>query len=103
MLQLIVLYPQPSDVDKFEKDYQDHLRLLHEKTGIPDNIKPYKITKMLPTRTGVAAFYQQFSMPFNSLEELQAAMSSAGMQAVGADAQRISTGGLPVIMMGNED
>jgi hypothetical protein len=39
----------------------------------------------------------------NSPEELQAAMSSQGMQEVGADAQRISTGGAPIIMIGNED
>lgn len=103
MLQLIVLYPQPTDVEKFKQDYKVHTRLLHEKMGIPDNVKPYKITKILSTPTGPAPFYLQFSMPFNSMEELQAAMSSTGMQEVGADAQRISTGGLPVIMIGNEE
>ena len=103
MLQLIVLYPQPTDIEKFEQEYIVHTRLLHEKMGIPENIKPYKVTKMLSSPTGSAPFYQQFSMPFNSIEELQAAMSSPGMQEVGADAQRISTGGLPVIMIGNEE
>jgi uncharacterized protein (TIGR02118 family) len=102
MLQLLVLYPQPTDVEKFEKDYKEHISLLHEKMGIPDNVKPYKIINFLSTPTGPAAFYQQFSMPFNSMEDLQAAMSSPAMQAIGADAQRISTGGLPVIMIGNE-
>ena len=103
MLKLIVLYPQPSDVEKFEKDYKAHLRLLHEKTGIPDNVKPYKVIKMLSTPKGVPHFYQMFSMPFNSPEELQVAMSSQGMQEVSTEAQRISTGGSPIIMIGNED
>lgn len=102
MLKLIVLYPQPSEIEQFEKDYQAHLRLLHEKTGIPGDVKPYTVTKMLPTPTGLPQFYQMFSMPFNSPEELQAAMASQGMQEVGADANRISTGGLPIIMIGNE-
>ena len=103
MLKLIVLYPQPADIKKFEKDYQDHLLLFHEKTGIPKDVKPYKVTKMLPTPDETPQFYQMFSMYFNSTEELQAAMSSPGMQEIGADAARISTGGMPVMMIGNED
>jgi hypothetical protein len=43
--------------------------------GIPKNVKPYKVTKMLPTPTGLVV----------------------------KDAQRISTGGSPVMMVGNED
>lgn len=103
MLKLIVLYPHPSDVEKFEKDYKAHLQLTHEKLGIPNNVKPYKVTKMLSMPTGLPQFYQMFSMPFNSPEDLQAAMGSQGMQEVAADAQRISTGGPLVVMIGNED
>jgi uncharacterized protein (TIGR02118 family) len=102
MLQLTVLYPQPTDVEQFEADYKAHTLLLHEKMGIPLDAKPYTVTKFLSTPTVPAAFYQQFSMPFPSMEALQAAMSSAGMQEVGADAHRISSGGLPVIMIGDE-
>jgi uncharacterized protein (TIGR02118 family) len=102
MLKLIVLYPQPTDFQQFEANYVKHLALLHEKAGIPADVKPYTITKMLPTPEGVPPFYQMFSMPFESPEALQAAMASAGMQEVGADAARISTGGAPVILIGNE-
>ena len=38
MLKLIVLYPQPVDVEKFEADYANHLALLHQKTGIPTEV-----------------------------------------------------------------
>jgi len=88
---------------KLYKDYQAHIHLFHQKMGVPDNVKPYKITKMLPTPTGLPQFYLMFSMPFNSPEELQAAMSSPEMQEVATDAQRISTGGPLVILIGNED
>ncbi|RDB07711.1 EthD family reductase [Runella aurantiaca] len=102
MLKLLVLYPQPTDVQQFEADYKKHLELFHEKAGIPTHVKTYTITKMLPTPEGLPAFYQQFSLPFESLEALQMAVST-WLQEVGADAIRISTGGAPVVLIGNED
>jgi uncharacterized protein (TIGR02118 family) len=103
MVKLIVLYPQPSDIEKFDRDYQAHLQLTHQKTGIPADMKPYTVTRMLPGPAGLPQFYLMFSLPFNSPEELRAAMSSPGMQELGADAARISTGGPPVILIGNEE
>lgn len=103
MLQLMVLYPQPANAQQFEADYAKHLVLLHEKTNIPTTAKPYTVTKFLPTPDGPPAFYQMFTMPFESGEALQAAMSSAGMQEVAADANRISTGGAPTILIGNQE
>jgi uncharacterized protein (TIGR02118 family) len=102
MLQLIVLYPQPTDVQQFEADYANHLALLHEKTGIPTTVKPYTVTKFLPSPQGPPPFFKMFTMPFESSEALQATMSSAGMQEVAADANRISTGGAPTILIGSE-
>lgn len=101
MLQLIVLYPQPANVQQFEADYASHLAILHEKTGLPITPKPYTVTKFLPTPDGTQPFYQMFTMPFESPEALQSAMATAGMQEVAADANRISTGGLPTILIGS--
>ena len=101
MLHLTVLYPQPTDVQQFEEDYAKHMEFFHEKTGIPSTVKPYTITKFLPTPEGAQKFYQMFSMPFESPEALQAAMSSAGMQEVAADADRISTGGAITVLIGS--
>jgi uncharacterized protein (TIGR02118 family) len=101
MLQLIILYPQPTDVPQFEMDYADHLALLHDKTGIPTTVKPYTVTKFLSSPEGTPAFFQMFSMPFDSPEALQTAMSSTGMQEAVADANRISTGGIPIILIGS--
>ena len=103
MLQLTVLYPQPGDVAQFEADYAEHLALLHEKAGIPTTEKPYTVTKFMSTPDGDPAFYQMFTLPFESPEILQATMASAAMQEVGADAYRISTGGAPVFLVGNTE
>ena len=102
MIKLNVLYPQPTSVDDFEKDYASHLQLLHEKLGIPADQKPYCLIKYLPSPEGHAPYYQMFAMPFESEEAFQAAMSSQEMQDIAADAHRISSGGAPVIMVGNE-
>lgn len=99
----MVLYPQPSDMEQFEKDYTDHVALLHEKTGIPTGVTPYTVTKFLQGPDGKPPFYQQFSMPFESREALEEALASPGMQAVAADAVRISSGGSPVILIGMQD
>ena len=101
MLQLIVLYPQPADEKQFESDNANHLALLHQKTGMPATLKLYSVTKFLPTAQEAAPFCQMFTMPFESPEALQEAMSSAGMQEVAADANRISTGGAPINLIGN--
>ena len=103
MLKLIVLYPQPADVEKFDADYADHLALLHEKTGIPTNVKPYTVTKFLSSPQGILPYYKMFTMPFDSPEALQATMSSAGMQEVAADANRISSGGAITVLIASEE
>jgi uncharacterized protein (TIGR02118 family) len=103
MLKLIVLYPQPVDVEKFEADYANHLTLLHQKTGIPTNVKPGTVTKFLPSPQGISPYYKMFTMPFDSPEALQATMSSSGMQEVAADANRISTGGAITVLIASEE
>ncbi|WP_371195910.1 EthD family reductase [Glaciecola sp. SC05] len=99
---LMVLYPQPSDPVKFEQDYQAHLALFHSKMDIPSDQKPYKVTKMMPGADGLGPYYQMFSFVFPSLEVLQGTLSSAPMQIVAADANRISSGGAPVMIIGTE-
>lgn len=100
MAKLVVLYPQPTDATQFETDYTVHLKLLHEKTGIPESERPYSITKFADGPDGKAPFYQMFSMPFPSHEAMMSTLASQEMQEVAADAVRISTGGPPVIMTG---
>lgn len=104
MITLKAIYPQPTDAAKFDEDYKAHVKLLHEKTGIPLTERPYTITKFLPSPDGTPApYYQMFSMPFESMEAFQATMADAGFQEVAADAVRISSGGAPLILAGDEN
>ena len=99
-MKLTVLYPQPLNQEKFESDYNDHLKLLHDKTGIPSSEKPYSVTRFISGPEGKPPFHLMFIMPFESQEQLERIMSSNGMQEVAADATRISTGGAPTILIG---
>ena len=100
-VQLVVLYPQPTDADQFEADYRAHLRLLHDAMGFDDDALPYTVTRFRPTATGPAPYYQQFTWTLPSAAALQEARARPGMQEVAADAVRISSGGAPVIMVGD--
>ena len=99
-MNLIVLYPQPENTEKFESDYSSHIKLLHEKMQIPLDHKPYTLTKFSSGPGGKPPYYQMFSMPFNSEEELEEVLSSPAMQEVAEDANRISSGGAPTILIG---
>ena len=100
-VQLVVLYPQPTDVDQFEVDYRAHLQLLHEAMGSPEGDPPYTVTRFRPTADGPAPYYQQFTWTLESAEALAAARARPGMQEVAADAVRISSGGRPTIVIGD--
>jgi uncharacterized protein (TIGR02118 family) len=101
-VKLMVLYPDPPTGARFDKDYHNHLRLLHQQMNIQEDARPYTVTRFFPTPEGHAHFYQLFTVPFPSAEALQQAMNTPEMQEVAADAVRISSGGAPVVLVGNE-
>jgi len=101
-MKLIVLYPYPTDTDQFNRDYQEHLKLLHKKMQIPEHVRPYTVTRFVEMPQGKPVYYQMFTLPFPSAEALQQAMSTQEMQEVAGDAARISSGGAPVILVGVE-
>lgn len=101
-VKLMVLYPQPVDPMQFDEDYRDHLALLHQMMSIPEDQRPYSVTRFQPTPEGQPPFYQLFTMRFSSEGELQKVMNTEEMQKVAADAIRISTGGAPVVLVGKE-
>ena len=102
-ITLMVLYPQPTNVEQFEEDYKTHLHLFHEKMDIPFENVPYVVTKMHPTPAGPSPYYQMFSFTFPSAEALEQTLESPQMQEVAADASRISTGGEPVMLVGSSE
>ena len=83
-MKLIVIYPQSVDYEDFN--------LLYNKLNISQEVKPYTVTKFRNTPEGSPPYYQMGSMPFNSLEELQATLATSEMQEVAADVHRISLG-----------
>jgi uncharacterized protein (TIGR02118 family) len=101
-VRLMVLYPFPTDVQQFENDYREHLLFFHRKMNIPEDARPYTVTKFRSEPDRKAPYYQMFSMAFPSAEALQQAMSTPEMQEVAGDAARISTGGDPVILVGSD-
>ena len=102
-VKLIVLYPYPPDIDQFNRDYQDHLKLLRKKMQLPDNVQPWTLTRFVETPMGKPVYCQMFTMPFPSAQALLEAFSSPEMQEVSADSVRVSSGGTPVVLVGVED
>jgi uncharacterized protein (TIGR02118 family) len=101
-VKLIVLYPFPADVDRFNQDYENHLQLLHRKMQIPEQAHPYTLTRFVELPQGRPVYYLMFTLPFPSPEALQQAFATQEMQEVAADANRLSSGGAPIILVGIE-
>lgn len=101
-VKLTMLFPYPTDIEKFNMDYQDHLRLMRESMHILKHKQPFTITRFADTPDEKPAYYQMFTMTFPSAENLQDIMDTPQMQAITMDAARISTGGEPVILVGVE-
>jgi uncharacterized protein (TIGR02118 family) len=101
MPKLIVLYPPPSHVATFERRYQaEHAPMVMEK--IP-GLKKFVAAKVLGAPAGKAPYQRVAELYFDSMESLQAAIASPGGQTTVAHAMEISTGGAPVVMIGEDD
>jgi uncharacterized protein (TIGR02118 family) len=99
--KLIVAYPQPTDIDAFEKIYeQEHVPMaianLEGKTKIV-------ATRILQSPQGKPQFHRVAEVHFPSMEALQRCAESAGGKATLAHAAKISSGGPPVIMIAEEE
>ena len=101
--KLMVLYPQPKDPVQFEQDYQAHLNLFHQRMNIPDDERPYTVTKMVSTPQAPSAYYQMFSFTFPTAEALKQTLASDEMAEIAVDANRISSGGAPVVLIGSDE
>ena len=100
-VRLVVIYPRPTDIDKFERDYNEqHLPMAAQK--IPGKTK-FVTAKALGTASGdPAPFYRIAELHFPSLQALQEAAGTQGAQAAIAHAKAISTGGPPIFLVMDE-
>lgn len=100
-VKLIVMYPRPTDVEAFEKAYQDeHVPMAVEKLA---GKTKFIATKVVGSPQGEPAFHRIAEIHFPSMQALEACAASAGGQETLAHAISISTGGPPVVMVGEEE
>lgn len=99
--KLIVAYPQPKDVEAFDKIYFEE----HVPMAIANLAGKTKIvsTKALKSPQGQPPFHRIAEVHFPSMEALQSCAESEGGSATLAHAVKISSGGAPAIMIAEED
>jgi uncharacterized protein (TIGR02118 family) len=101
--KIVVLYPYPQNVDAFEQAYtEDHVPMVNK-----DKLKgitKFVATKVVGTADGSAPpFYRMAELHFPSLETLQECASSASAQKAVAHAVSISSGGIPLFLVAEEE
>ena len=99
--KLIVAYPQPTNVEEFEKAYQEeHVPLALDNL---QHMTKIVATKIIASPQGVPPFYRVAEVHFPSMQALQECAVSEGGKATLANAMQISSGGPPVIMIAEEE
>lgn len=100
-VKFIVIYPRPTDIDAFEKLYQDeHVPMAVEK--LVGKTK-FVATKALDSPQGTPPFYRIAEIHFPSIEALQTCAASEGAKETLAHAVSISTGGSPIFLVAEEE
>jgi uncharacterized protein (TIGR02118 family) len=98
--KLVVLYPQPTDPDTFEKAYaSEHIPLMQDK------MKGMKVvvTKMLGTPTGPPPHFYMAEIYAPTIDAIKTFLGTPDGQEVAANATRISTGGPPAVIFAEDD
>ena len=100
--KIMVLYPQPTRLDDFERAYAEE----HIPMAVPI-FKEYGATKAVLSRAinspgSQPAFHRVAEIHFPSAESLQRCAAGKGQDAL-AHAQKISNGGPPVVLIAEEE
>ena len=100
-IKVVVLYPYPKDPEAFEKAYTtEHIPLVAKSLT---RVTKAVYTRVLMSPQGDAPFCRIAELHFPSLEALQADFSTPEAQALSAQAAAISTGGLPIALICDEE
>jgi uncharacterized protein (TIGR02118 family) len=99
-VKLMVMYPFPKDVESFERVYQNE----HVPMAVQKLVGKTKLvaTKVHGSPQGKPAFYRIAEVHFPSLEALQACAASDGGRETITHAHKISSGGMPVLLIAEE-
>ena len=99
--KFIVIYPRPTDIEAFEKVYQDeHVPMAVEK--LVGKTK-FVATKVVGSPQGTPPFYRIAEIHFPSMRALEECATSEGAKETLAHAVSISTGGRPTFLVAEEE
>lgn len=100
-VKLVVIYPRPKDVDRFEKVYQnEHVPLAIANLGGKTKTVA---TKISGSPQGTPPFYRMAEIHFASMHDLEACAASAGGKLTLSNAVSISSGGPPIFLVAEEE
>jgi uncharacterized protein (TIGR02118 family) len=99
-VKLTVIYPVPKDIDAFEKQYNEvHVPMAVEKLSGKTKIVVTKVSKCLQSPV---PYHRIAEIHFPSMAALEACLASPGGQETAAHAFSISSGGPPILLIGEE-
>lgn len=100
-IKLVVLYPRPKDIEAFEKLYtEEHVPMAVK--NFPGKTK-LVASKVLASPQGTPPFYRVAEVHFSSREALDGSTVTPGTKETIAHAVKISSGGLPVFLIAEEE
>ena len=100
-IKLVVLYPYPKDPEVFEKAYTgEHIPMVAKNLT---RLTKAVYTRVLMSPQGASPFCRIAELHYPSLEALQADFSTPEGQALSAHAESISTGGMGVSIVCEEE
>jgi uncharacterized protein (TIGR02118 family) len=100
-VKLIVIYPRPRDIESFERVYQnEHVPMAVEKLAGKTKIVA---SKTVDSSQGTPPFHRVAEIHFPTMEALQACAASDGGKQTIANAVAISSGGLPIFLVAEEE
>jgi uncharacterized protein (TIGR02118 family) len=99
--KLIVIYPRPRDIESFERAYQnEHVPMAVEKLVGKTKIVASKI---VGAPDGTPLFHRVAEIHFPTMDALQACAASDGRKETIANAEAISSGGVPTFLVAEEE
>lgn len=100
-VKIVVIYPYPTNVEKFENVYvNEHLPLAAKEFK---GMSRFVGTKVLAATDGSQPpFYRIAELHYPTMEALQESASSPGAQEAVAHAFEISSGGPPIMLVAEE-
>src|SRR5512137_417721 len=103
-VKLVVLYPYPKDLEVFEKAYtSEHIPIVAKIARKLGRCTKAVYTRVLMSPQGASPYCRIAELYYPSLEALQADFSTPEAQDLGAHAASISTGGVAVSIVCDEE